>query len=251
MDRKQHLAAFLEQYITERRRDLFDRVLASRTRYLTLVVEDPASAGDASAVMRSCEIFGIQDLHLIARKNRFEVSKGVAVGSSKWVTTRIHGRGEGDPDATAECVHVLRAKGYRLAALCAGKDGIAIDKLPLDRPLAVCLAGGEVGLSKELHQAADLHTHIPAAGFTQTFNISVCAALVSASLTNRLHASQNPWRLTEEETLNLRLEWLAKMPKRLGQLLERYREDNNLAPDFPATIDAGEEFRKLCRKHGF
>ena len=79
------LLAHLEGYITERRRGLFTKVLAQRTRHFTVAVEDVYQLHNTSAVMRSCDIFGVQDLHVVEQRNLKRIDREIAMGAQKWV----------------------------------------------------------------------------------------------------------------------------------------------------------------------
>ena len=245
MDLERELIAYLETMVTERRRMLFDRVSSYRTRYVTVVVEDPAEPTDASAVMRSCECFGIQDMHIIAQSRPFNVHVGVAVGSSKWIDAAVHGRGDGAPEATIRLMDDLAVRGYLRVAIGTEETSTPIEAVPLERPVAICLTTGD--WSPELLERVDTHAHIPTAGFTSGFNISVTASLVLSSITERLQASEIDWRLSEQERTDLRLTWLTKMSKRIHDQLERFCTDKGLDPDALHEIDV-PAFRALLRK---
>lgn len=250
MDHKEALIAHLEGMISERRRGLFDSIIAERTRYITAVVENATHFTDASAVLRSCEIFGVQEMHIISRDTVFKDTKGVSVGAGKWVNVYNHGKGKGSPAPTINTLAKLKERGYRIAAVSARPDGVPIDELPLDQKTALCFGSLENGLSEEIHEAATYHTYIPSAGFTKTFNISVCAALVLETLTARLRASKIDFRLTPQEQRDLRLEWLVLMPKRIGDILERWAEEQGLATEIYRDMKVGPGFEKTLTKHG-
>ncbi len=82
---KQKLYAFLSDLLTEERKSLFDRVIKYRTRHLTVVLENIFQPHNASAVMRSCDLNGIQDIHVIENNNEYTVNPEVAMGSTKWL----------------------------------------------------------------------------------------------------------------------------------------------------------------------
>jgi len=247
LELKRALIAYLEAMVTERRRMLFARVSSYRTRHVTVVVEDPAKPTDASAVMRSCECFGIQDMHIIARGRPFNVHIGVAVGSSKWVTAHVHGRGRGEVDATVGVMDDLAERGFHRVAIGTDPSSTPIEALDLEQPLALCFTTDD--WSPELLARVDEHAHIPTAGFTSGFNISVTASLVLSSVTERLHRSAIDWRLPEDVRDDLRLVWLSKMSKRIGDQLERFCTDRGLEPEALREIDV-PEFRAVCRKYG-
>ena len=217
-DVKKELIAYLSQFVTAQRRQRMDHVLAWRTRHLTVALEDVYQPHNASAVLRSCEIYGIQDVHVVEERNRFQPNKGVSLGASQWLT--LHRYRDGEQDGTRCCVRQLRAKGYRIGATTPRGDGISLSDLSLERPLALVFGSEEEGLSPEVHDLADTHLTLPMFGFTQSFNVSVTVALCLYALTRRLHASDVPWQLSEVERRDLKLKWLIQSATR-GELLVR------------------------------
>ena len=102
------LLRHLESFLTPRRRTLFDRVLSERTRWLTVVTEDVYQMHNTSAVMRSCDVFGIQDLHVIEKRFGKRVDKEIAMGAQKWVDIHRHNDAQG-------CIKTLRNQGYQIS----------------------------------------------------------------------------------------------------------------------------------------
>ena len=86
-DEKQKLNIYLNQFVTEKRSQLMERILENRTRFISVVLENIYQPHNASAVIRSCEGFGIMDLHVIEEGNRFQENSDVTIGTSKWVNT--------------------------------------------------------------------------------------------------------------------------------------------------------------------
>ncbi len=201
---QRHLAGF----VTDRRKRRGEEVLEYRTRYITVVVENLFQQHNASAVIRTCDCFGIQDLHVIELDNLFEVNDRVAVGAEKWVNVRRHSRP--DAEATRECLEGLKSKGYRVAALTLREGAMPLEDVMLDQKLALCLGTEEDGLTDTAHELADVFVRLPLYGFTQSFNVSVTAALCLSALTTRLHRTTGDWRLTEPEKDDLRYEWYCR-----------------------------------------
>ncbi len=186
-----------------------DEVLAQRTRFLTVVAEDLYQPHNGAAVIRACECFGVQDLHVIPRTNPFLISEEVVSGASKWVD--VHGIGEPDPSNTVKTLTSLKEKGYKIGATTLREGCIPIAQVPVEEKLALCFGAEERGLSEEAHELADFYVRIPMYGFTQSFNISVSAAICLFDYTVRLRASSAPWMLTGQERAELKLSWLLKM----------------------------------------
>ena len=107
---KEKLVRYLSQFVAEERLDLFEKVLENRTHYITVVLEDIYQTQNASAVLRTCDCFGLQDIHIIENQNRFKVNARVTHGSAKWVNLhRYKTLQNNTPDALA----ALKAQGYR------------------------------------------------------------------------------------------------------------------------------------------
>lgn len=215
---KEELITYLSQFVTARRQRRMDDVLAWRTRHLTVALEDVYQPHNASAVLRSCEIFGIQDVHVVEGINHFRPNKGVALGASQWLTLHRYTGEVGE--STRCCLRRLKAQGYRIAATTLQEDGTPLTNLNLDRPLALVFGAEQQGLSQEAHDLADAFLQLPMFGFTQSFNVSVTVALCLDNLVRRLHASKVRWQLSEEEKRDLRLEWLIQSATR-GELIVR------------------------------
>ncbi|MBS1260982.1 MAG: tRNA (guanosine(18)-2'-O)-methyltransferase [Calditrichaeota bacterium] len=219
-DTKQALVEYLSGFITEHKRRRFEEVLANRTRHLAVVLEDIYQPHNASAVIRTADCFGIQDLHVIENRNRYTLNPGVSVGASKWVSLRCYD--EFDADNVRACVDSLRRRGYRIAATTPHRDDVTVAEVPVDQPLALAFGTEETGLTPEFLDEADMFVSIPMFGFTESFNISVSVALVLYELTRRLRESGIEWRLSDEEKLEIRLSWLRKLLARHKGLEQRF-----------------------------
>jgi len=182
-----------------------DRALAERTRYLTVAVEDLYQPHNAAAVVRACERFGVQDLHVIENRNPFRLEDDSARRDARALTIQ-RWQGSGD-SATRACLQGLRECGYRIAATTLAGKSMPLAELPLDRPIALCFGAEELGLSEAAHDLADLRVFLPMYGFTQSFNISVTVALSLLELTDRLRRENAPWPLSPEEKDDLRQTW--------------------------------------------
>jgi len=220
---QQDLIRYLTGFITDNKRDKYEEVLALRTRYITVVLEDIFQPHNASAVMRSCDLFGVQDIHVIENTNRFTVNPGVTVGSSKWLSLNRYN--QRDADNTTACLSQLRARGYRIVATTPHRQDCLLHDLPVDKPFALLFGTEETGLSETALNLADEFVRIPQVGFTESFNISVSVALTLYDTTQRLRQSGLPIGLSEEEKAEIRLAWLRKSIRRSKMLEERFFEE--------------------------
>lgn len=204
-------------YLTDDRKELFDRILSKRTRWVTVVLEDIFQSHNASAVLRTCDCFGIQDVHIIENRNEYELNPDVSVGSSKWLT--MHKYSDHDHNTKA-CLQGLRDNGYRLVATVPDPDATPLDQLDLSSPLAFMFGTELDGLTETSLELADERITIPMHGFTQSFNISVSAALCLHQTTQRLRQTELPYGLSNEEKQELLLQWTRNTIKK-PELLEK------------------------------
>lgn len=220
---RQELMDYLSGFITENKLAKFEEVLASRTRYVTVALENIFQPHNASAVMRSCDLFGVQDVHIIENSNRFTVNPGVTVGSSKWLN--LHRYNNREQDNTAPCLLGLKEQGYTIVATTPHQDDVLLRDLPVDEPIALVYGTEETGLSETALELADVYMKIPQVGFTESFNISVSVALSLYDIVERVRASDVAWQLSEEEKTELRLAWMRKVVKRFRNLEDRFFEN--------------------------
>jgi tRNA (guanosine-2'-O-)-methyltransferase len=211
------LINYLSGFLSETRRAKMDEVLNYRTRYITIALEDIYQPHNASAVLRSCDIFGIQDIHVIENENAYTINKDVAMGSPKWLNLHKYRKSENN---SLVCINALKEKGYKIIATSPGANDCNIDDFPIDQPLALFFGTELTGISDTVKANADAFVKIPMFGFTESFNISVSAALCLHPLTKKLHNSTINWHLTADEKQELLLHWLRKSIKK-AELIER------------------------------
>lgn len=225
MSSTDELIAYLRTFVTDERWERLNEVLSLRTRRLTVVLEDIYQPHNASAVLRSCDCFGVQDVHIIENENRFSPSSEVTVGSDQWLTLQRY-RGEGDN--TLGCLRRLREEGYRLVATTPHesdeKETVDIDRLSLERPTALLFGSELPGLSDRAMQEADLCARVPMLGFSESYNISVSAALCLYELSLRMRRSlpREQWELPESYRRELLLRWLKNSLRAGEELAEKF-----------------------------
>lgn len=220
---KTQLIEYLRQFATEDRWNTINKVIDKRTRFLSVVLEDIYQPHNASAVLRSCDGFGIQDVHIIENKNEFNPNKGVTIGADKWISLHTHNQPE--QNNTEACYRKLRDKGYKIIATSPHKDDVSIDEVELDQKTALVFGAELTGLSDYALEHADGYAKIPMVGFSESFNISVGAALCLYELATRLRKSRDDWGLAEIEKRNLQFDWLKKSVRAPEKLIQRYLEE--------------------------
>jgi tRNA (guanosine-2'-O-)-methyltransferase len=206
---------FLENILTDNRKEKFLKVLQNRTKHFTIAVEDVFQMHNASAVMRSCEVFGIQELHVIEERYGKRIDKEIAMGAQKWVDINTY-------DSVTNCVDTLKNKGYQIIATTPHEDDCLMEDFDVSKPSALFFGTERDGLSEEILRRANGFLKIPMVGFTESLNISVSASIIIQNITNRLRDSEVNWQLTEDEILEKRLDWAKKSIKDIKRIEARY-----------------------------
>ena len=210
--------AFLENILTEKRKEKFLKVLQNRTNHFTVAIEDVFQMHNASAVIRSCEIFGIQELNVIEQRYGKSIDKEIAMGAQKWVDINTF-------DTVSSCVHHLKNKGYQIIATTPHENDCLLEDFDISKPSALFFGTERDGLSEEILQQADGFLKIPMVGFTESLNISVSAAIILQNLSTRLRNSTISWQLPDEEILIKRLDWTKNSIKDIKRIEARYYND--------------------------
>ncbi|MFU8860717.1 MAG: TrmH family RNA methyltransferase [Cyclonatronaceae bacterium] len=222
------LTDYMAGFVSDQKFQRMNDVLGMRTRRFVVVLEDIYHSHNASAVLRSCDCFGIQDIYTIENRNRLDISKSISMNSHKWLTIKRFR--EKNNDNLTSGIDQLKSAGYRIAAASPHAD-MSVRDLPADTKLALLFGSEKEGLSDEALQLSDFRYRIPMVGFTESFNLSVSVALSLFDLSVRLRNSQIKWYLSGEEKEMLLLEWIIKS----------VRAGNRLASDYLAVLQSQPE----------
>ncbi len=218
MDKK--LLEYLETYLTLKRKNTFKRVLEQRTRYFTAVLEDIYQPHNASAVVRTCDIFGVQDVHIIENKFVNRISRYVAKGSQKWITSH---RYKSDGNNTQICLEQLKQNGYQIIATTPHTDSLLQD-FDINKKTAFVFGSEAEGVSDDVKDNADGFLKIPMVGFTESLNISVAVAILLQDVTTKLRNSNVNWQLSKEEKEDLYYHWVKKTIKNIDEVEAHFYE---------------------------
>ncbi|GAA3520465.1 RNA methyltransferase [Aquimarina addita] len=212
------LLGYLESFLTPRRLQLFHTLIEKRTNHFTVAIEDVYQLHNTSAVIRSCDVFGIQNVHVIEEINAKRIDREIAMGAQKWVDINRY-------KSTEDCIHELRKKGYQIVATTPHDDSVALMNFDYSKPSAFFFGQEQQGLSDLVLSAADTKLHIPMVGFTESLNISVSAAIILQHVTSVLRNSTILWGLSEEEKLHIRMNWTKKVVKSHEKIIARYEKN--------------------------
>ncbi|HMB63813.1 MAG TPA: RNA methyltransferase [Eudoraea sp.] len=212
------LLDYLEGFISGERKERFSRILANRTKYITVAAEDVFQLHNTSALIRSCEVFGIQEAHVVEDRFGKRLDKNIAMGAQQWVDVHRY------PSAR-DCISSLREKGYEIIATTPHNDSCLLDDFRLNTKTAFFFGTEKEGLSSEVQQLADGFLKIPMVGFTESLNVSVAAAILLQRISSELRQSDLDWHLTVVEIMEKRLDWTKKSIKSIDKILARYAKE--------------------------
>lgn len=224
---KEALKEFLLDFITEERKLNFEEKIKNRTQHVCVALENIYQAQNASAVLRTCDCFGIQDVHIIEDFNEYNINPTVALGSDKWLNLKRYNKE--NQNGSLNCISHLREQGYTIAATTPHTDDVLLTEYPIDNKTALFFGTELNGLSKTVMENADVFIKIPMYGFTESYNISVSAAISIFHLMEKLRKSNNKWKLNRENQNDILIQWLQSSINNSDLIIQKYLSDNNLS----------------------
>ena len=209
------LLEHLESFLTDSRKEKFTNVLQQRTKHFTVATEDVYQLHNTSAVIRSCDVFGIQEINIVEERNSKRIDREIAMGAQKWVDiNRFH--------SVKDCVINLKSHGYQIVATTPHANDCELHDFDITKKSCFFFGRETEGLSEDVLKAADSYLKIPMVGFTESLNISVSAAIILQHVTTKLRQSAINWQLSDEELLDKRLDWVRKTIKSYDDIVQRF-----------------------------
>jgi tRNA (guanosine-2'-O-)-methyltransferase len=218
-------AYVLEEFykiITPNKVGLFEKIAPQRSRHLVVGLENIQQDHNASAIMRTMDCLGFQELHLIEKNNNYQFQRDIALGAARWLDVMQH---QQEPEPVLDSIAHLRQKGYQIVATSPHIKASTPQNIDLTQPIALFFGAEKHGISEELSANADAFLHIPMHGFTESFNLSVSAALVLSALRTRLEAGSIDWLLSPEAQTELKISWCERILNGGPQLAQKFREE--------------------------
>lgn len=212
------LLAYLETFLTKQRVETFSKVVSNRTKHFTVATEDVYQLHNTSAVIRTCDVFGVQEVNIIEERNSKRIDREIAMGAQKWVDlNRYH--------SVTDCIADLQLKRYQIVATTPHENDCELHDFDISKKSCFFFGRETEGLSEAVLNAADCYLKIPMVGFTESLNISVSAAIILQDVTSRLRNSTIDWHLSEAEQLQKRMDWIQKTLKSYDKIVERYYDN--------------------------
>lgn len=217
---------YLTKFITDERREVLERTVNSRTHYMRILTENMFHPQNASAIMRHCEAFGIQQIHTVEDRCKFDPSVNIVRGTHKWVDVEHH-------DTTAEALAALKAEGYRIVATTPHRCSATPETFDVTKGKFALVFGTEhAGISDEVIAAADDFLMIPMCGMVESLNVSASAAILIYMLSERIRQTVEGWQLSDEQKLKLLTRWTMSSVRDYERILRRAEEDGTLIAEY-------------------
>ena len=206
---------YLSSFLLESRTDTLTRALDMRTEYITVMTENMFHAQNASAIVRHCEAFGVQNIHTVEELCPFLPNLNIALGTDKWIDINRHA-------TTADAIKALREQGYRIIATTPHHKSCTPETFDVTKGKFALVFGTEkTGVSKEILDEADEYLQIPMCGMVDSLNVSASAAILIYMLSQRMRLECNDWQLSKEKHTRTLYDWYRFAVRDSEALLER------------------------------
>ena len=213
---------YMTEFLTEERKEVLRRTLAQRTHYMRILTENMFHPQNASAIMRHCEAFGIQQIHTVEDRCKFDPSVNIVRGTHKWVDVEHH-------DTTAEALKALKGEGYRIIATTPHRCSSTPETFDVTKGKFALVFGTEhAGISEEVIQAADEFLMIPMCGMVESLNVSASAAILIYMLAQRIREQVTGWQLSDAEQLRLLTRWTMSSVRDYEGILRKGEQSGRL-----------------------
>ena len=217
---------YMTQFITEERQEVLHRTVERRTHYMRILTENMFHPQNASAIMRHCEAFGIQQIHTVEDRCKFDPSVNIVRGTEKWVDVEHH-------ETTAEALAALKAEGYRIVATTPHRCSVTPETFDVTRGKFALVFGTEhAGISDEVIAIADDFLMIPMCGMVESLNVSAAAAILIYMLSERIRQQVDGWQLSDAEKLKLLTRWTMSSVRDFEGILRRAERNGKLTVEY-------------------
>lgn len=217
---------YMTQFITEERKEVLHRTVERRTHYMRILTENMFHPQNASAIMRHCEAFGIQQIHTVEDRCKFDPSVNIVRGTEKWVDVEHH-------ETTAEALAALKAEGYRIVATTPHRCSVTPETFDVTRGKFALVFGTEhAGISDEVIATADDFLMIPMCGMVESLNVSAAAAILIYMLSERIRQQVDGWQLSDAEKLKLLTRWTMSSVRDFEGILRRAERNGKLTVEY-------------------
>jgi len=217
---KEQLIDYLRHFMSEERYGRIQEMVRQRTRHFCVVIENLYQSHNMSAILRTVECLGVQDVYMIENNFQYAISPQVAMGADKWLSIYQYNKLKNN---TIQCLEAVKKRGYKIIATLPHVNDCPLDEISIDEKTAFVFGTELDGLTQEAVSMADGFVKIPMYGFTESYNVSVSVALTMMNVCGRLRQSDINWQLSEEERTDLVIQWIKASIKDAERIIDRFR----------------------------
>jgi tRNA (guanosine-2'-O-)-methyltransferase len=209
--------------LTDHKKKLFESKSALRTHYIRWAVEDVEHEQNASALLRTADSLGYDEVFVFEDKYNFQVQPNIAKRADKWVQTHVLSRSNDLKDT----LHQFKNQGVKIVATSPHKAAYNPENIPIDKPFVVFLGSEREGLSQDIIDVADYQLRIPMVGFSESMNVSVSAGILMYTLRKRLEKElvEGAWLHGKNERLKREIHWAQKTIPSADKMINRWEQE--------------------------
>lgn len=221
-DLKMELIKHLAQLLNPNRKSVLDKAISLRTKHICLVLENIRHTQNSSAIIRTAEIMGVHDVHIVRQNYENELQRDITKGAEKWMDVKLY---QGTEKNIETCFYHLKKNNYKIAVTCLDDDSNSLEEIPLHEPLAIVMGEEVKGVSEYAKKNADYKIKLPMYGLTESFNIAIAGSLVMHQMLTRLRNSKVNYLLNPQQKIRLTLDWYKNALRGGDEIAERFREN--------------------------
>lgn len=213
------LYQYLQQFLTQERFEKIDFFATQSSDFVLPVMEDVYQFRNAAAIVRSAEACGFHKIIAMEKHNVFQPNLDLTKGADTWVEVE-------KVPAKLSSIKEIKNRGYKIVAVSPEKNAVSLPDFEITEPVALTFGTEWKGVSDEILDFADETLSIPMYGFTQSFNVSVAAAICFYELKQKLIKANVSHFLDEEKALRMKIRWAVNSIRSGNEILEKYLRDN-------------------------
>ena len=215
----QKIFQHLQQFLTDERLEKLNHFAPEGSDFVLPVIEDVFQFRNAAAIVRSVEACGFHKIIAMESEHEFNPNLRVTKGAETWVEV------EKLPH-NLDSLREIKNRGYKILAVSPENNATMLSDYDLKEPVALVFGTEAAGVSEEILDFADETLAIPMYGFTQSFNVSVAAAICVYELKQKLLRSNLDYKLSEEKLWEMKVRWAMNSIKSGEQILAKYLREN-------------------------
>lgn len=218
MDFKLQTFNYLKQFLTTARLEKIEKYAPESTGFILPVMEDIFQFRNAAAIVRSAEACGIHKIVALEKDHIFNPNLKVTKGAENWVEVE-------KLPYDIETLKQIKARGFKIVAVSPENNATHLPDFKIEQPISLVFGTEHEGVTEEILDFADETVSIPMFGFTQSYNVSVAAAICFYDLRQKLENSDIDFKIPAEQILDLKIRWAVNSLQSGAEILRKFLAD--------------------------